>query len=81
MQTQQAQNRIPTNDIINSIKYMGSDDIERLKNSLIERDIYFKAHKKDNIDSVIKDFKNHNYNDSFLNDLEQGLKKSSIYED
>jgi hypothetical protein len=45
MQTQQAQNRIPTNDIINSIKYMGFDDIERLKNSLIERDIYFKSIK------------------------------------
>jgi len=35
--------------------------------------------KKDNIENVIDDFKNENYSEDFLKVLEDGLKKSSIY--
>jgi hypothetical protein len=80
MQLQQTENKIPTADIINSIKYMGFDDVEKIKNSLIERDIYFKTHQKDDVGNIIEDFKENNYSDGFLKDLEQGLGKSSVYD-
>jgi phosphopantothenate synthetase len=66
-------------DFIETIKKMPLDDIEKIKNAIIKREIYFKKFKKDKIENIISDFKNNGYNDSFLSDLENGLKKSSIY--
>ncbi|SFV86610.1 hypothetical protein MNB_SUP05-SYMBIONT-4-353 [hydrothermal vent metagenome] len=76
MQLQQTK----VSDIINSIKHMSFNDIEKVKNSLVEMDIYFKTHQKDNVKNVVNNFKEYGYDDSFLKDLEQGLKKSSVYE-
>jgi len=56
-----------------------SYDLERLKNALIERTIYFKKFKKDKVENVVRDFKCEGYSDDFLKDLESGLRKSSIY--
>ena len=66
-------------DIIKSIKKMDSYDLERVKNALIERTIYFKKFKKDKVENVVRDFKCEGYSDDFLKDLESGLRKSSIY--
>jgi len=66
-------------DFIETIKKMPLDDIEKIKNAIIKREIYFKKFKKDKIENIISDFKNNGYNDLFLSDLENGLKKSSIY--
>ncbi len=70
---------ISTKEIINAIKEMELDDIEELKAALIEREIYFKKFKKDKIENIIKDFRNEGYAEGFLEDLENGLKKSSVY--
>ncbi len=70
---------ISTENIINSIKTMDYDDLERIKNAIVERTIYFKKFKKDKIKNIIDDFKAEGYSDGFLNDLENGLKKSSVY--
>ncbi len=67
-------------DVIKCVKSMNFNEIEKIKNSLVEMDIYFKAHRKDNVQSVVNDFKENGYSDGFLSDLEQGLKKSSVYE-
>jgi hypothetical protein len=70
---------VQADDIIRSIKKMDCYDLERVKNALIERTIYFKKFKKDKIEKVIKNFKGEGYSDSFLKDLENGLRKSSVY--
>ena len=70
---------IKTKDIISLISQISLDEIEKVKNSLIEQEIYFKKFQKDDIDNIINDFKNEGYSDEFLADLEEGLKKSSVY--
>ena len=70
---------VNTEDIISLISQMSLSDIETVKKSLIERELYFKKFKKDDIENVIEDFKNEGYSESFLRDLEEGLKKSSVY--
>jgi Cdc6-like AAA superfamily ATPase len=70
---------IKTKDIISLISQMSLDDLEKVKNSLIERELYFKKFKKDSVENIINDFKKESYTDGFLSDLEEGLKKSSIY--
>ena len=70
---------IKTNDIISLISQMSLDELEKVKNSLIERELYFKKFEKDSIENIMEDFKKENYCDDFLSDLEEGLKKSSVY--
>lgn len=70
---------ISTEDIIRTIEQMNLNDLEHIKTALIEREIYFKKYKKDKIENVIKDFKSEGYSEGFLTDLEEGLKKSSVY--
>ncbi|MFK5969399.1 MAG: hypothetical protein QM487_04660 [Candidatus Marithrix sp.] len=70
---------IDISNVINLISCMNLSQIEEIKNALIEREIFFQRFKKDNIENVIDDFKNENYSENFLNVLENGLKKSSIY--
>ncbi len=70
---------IDISNVINLISRMNLSQIEEIKNALIEREIFFQKFKKDNIKNVIDDFKNENYSEDFLNVLENGLKKSSIY--
>ena len=70
---------ISTKEIINAIKEMELNDIEELKTALIEREIYFRKFKKDKIENIIQDFKSEGYSEGFLKDLENGLKKSSVY--
>jgi Cdc6-like AAA superfamily ATPase len=70
---------ISTKEIINAIKEMELNDIEELKTALIEREIYFRKFKKDKIENIIRDFRSEGYSEGFLKDLENGLKKSSVY--
>ena len=71
---------IKTKDIISLISQMSLDELEKVKNSLIEREIYFKKFQKNDIDNILHDFKNEGYSDEFLAALEGGLKKSSVYQ-
>ena len=66
-------------DIISLISQMSLHEIEKVKNSLVERELYFKKFKKDDIENIVDDFKKEDYSDDFLADLEEGLKKSSVY--
>jgi len=68
-------------NILNLISQMSLTQLEEVKNKIIEKDIYFKKFKKDNIKTIINDFSKENYTNDFLKDLENGLKKSSIYND
>ncbi len=65
-------------NILNLISQMNLNEIEEIKNKIVEKELYFKKFKKENIDDIMGDFKKENYSSDFLADLEQGLKKSSI---
>jgi len=66
-------------NILQLISQMNLKEIETIKNKIIEKELYFKKFKKDDIKEVMSDFKEVGYSDDFLADLENGLKKSSIY--
>ena len=68
-------------NILTLISQMSLNEIEQVKNKIVEKDLYFKTFKKDNIESVMNDFKQEDYSDDFLKELEDGLKKSSVYND
>ncbi len=67
------------NDIISLISQMSLNDLEKVKDSLVQRELYFKKHQKDDIENIMDDFKKEDYSNDFLTDLEEGLKKSSLY--
>ena len=66
-------------NILNLISQMSLKEIEDVKNVIIEKELYFKKFKKDSIDDIVDDFSKEHYSDNFLQDLEDGLKKSSVY--
>ena len=66
-------------NILTLISKMSLSEIEEVKNKIIEKELYFKTFKKDNIENIISDFQQEDYSNDFLKDLENGLKKSSIY--
>jgi hypothetical protein len=66
-------------NILTLISQMSLNEIEEVKNKIIEKELYFKPFKKDKIENVMNDFQKENYSNDFLSDLENGLKKSSIY--
>jgi len=66
-------------NILTLISQMSLNEIEEVKNKIVEKELYFKQFKKDKIENIIDDFQKENYSNDFLNDLENGLKKSSIY--
>ena len=69
---------LKTNDILSLISQMSLDEVEDVKNSLIERELYFKKFKKDSVENIVQDFENEGYSKVFWDDLEEGLKKSSL---
>lgn len=70
---------ISTEEIIKTIEAMDYYDLEKIKTAIIERSLYFKKFKKDKVENIVADFKAEGYSDGFLKDLENGLKKSSVY--
>ncbi|QOG12687.1 hypothetical protein [Arcobacter sp. FWKO B] len=66
-------------NILHLISQMNLKEIEIIKNKIIEKELYFKKFKKDDIEDIMLDFKEAGYSEDFLADLENGLKKSSIY--
>jgi hypothetical protein len=66
-------------NVLTLISKMSLNEIEEVKNKIIEKELYFKKFKKDDITNIIDDFTKKNYSNDFLNDLENGLKKSSVY--
>jgi len=70
---------VSVEDIIKSISKMALNDLEKTKNALVNRTLYFQKYKKDKIENVVADFKAEGYSNDFLKDLENGLRKSSVY--
>lgn len=70
---------LETNDLISLISQLSLNELEKVKESLIERELYFKKFQKDDILNIMNDFKKEDYSDGFLSDLENGLRKSSLY--
>jgi len=68
-------------NILTLISQMSLTEIEQIKNKIVEKDLYFKTFKKDKIEDVMSDFQKEDYSDKFLKELENGLKKSSVYND
>lgn len=72
---------IPFQNILSMISQMNLKELEEVKNLIVEKELYFKKYKTDDIGDVVDDFKKSGYSDGFLKDLESGLKKSSVYND
>ncbi|SFV55910.1 hypothetical protein MNB_SV-9-175 [hydrothermal vent metagenome] len=68
-------------NILTLISQMSLNEIEEVKNKIIEKELYFKTFNKDKIEDIMSDFKKEDYSEDFLKDLENGLQKSSIYND
>lgn len=72
---------VTLNNLLALISEMNVNQIEEIKNKIIEKKLYFKNFKVDSVENIVDDFKKENYSNDFLKDLEAGLKKSSIYGD
>ena len=68
-------------NVLTLISQMSLNEIEQVKNKIVEKELYFKTFKKDKLEDVMSDFQKENYSDDFLKELEDGLKKSSVYND
>jgi threonyl-tRNA synthetase len=70
---------VSLSNILSLISQMSLNEIEEVKNKIVEKELYFKKFKKDKIENIIDDFQKEDYSADFLKDLENGLKRSSIY--
>jgi len=67
------------NSLLSLISEMNLNQIEEIKNKIIEKKLYFQNFQVDSIENIMSDFEKENYSNDFLKDLEEGLKKSSPY--
>jgi len=67
-------------NVLTLISQMSLNEIEEVKNKIVEKELYFKTFKKDKIENIMSDFQKENYSNDFLSDLENGLKNSSAYD-
>ena len=71
---------IPMDTLFELIDNLTAEERKKLLKKLKAKLVKLRPFKKDKIDSILTDFAATNlYEDEFLNDLEEGLKKSSIY--
>ena len=70
-------------NLLSLISQMNINQIEEIKNKIVEQKLYFQTFQKDDIDNIIDDFRKEEYSNDFLLDflldLEAGFKKSSVY--
>lgn len=67
------------NTILSLISKMNISEIEQVKDEIIEKELYFQKFKKEPISEIVESFDDEGYSKDFLQDLENGLKKSSVY--
>ena len=70
---------ISIDNLLALISKMSLNQIEEVKNKIVEQKLYFQTFQKDDIDNIVDDFRKEEYSNDFLAELEVGLKKSSIY--
>ena len=71
---------ISENQIIQLISQLDLAALEKVRKAIIKKEAYFKRFQKAPINEIVEDFKHEGYNSDFLADLEEGLKKSKIYQ-
>jgi len=70
---------IPMDTLFELIDNLTAEERKKLLEKLKAKPVKLRPFKKDKIDSILTDFAATNlYEDEFLKDLEEGLKKSSI---
>ncbi|MBW2194412.1 MAG: hypothetical protein JRF37_02250 [Deltaproteobacteria bacterium] len=70
---------IPVDTLYEIIDNLTDQEREKLLQRLQRKPVKLKAFKKDKIGSIMADFAASNlYEDEFLKDLQEGLKKSSV---
>ena len=71
---------IPMDTLYQIIDNLTDEDRKKLLERLKARPLKLKTFKKDKIESILSDFAGTNlYEEKFRKDLEEGLKKSSMY--
>ncbi len=71
---------IPMEALYDLIDNLSREERESVLNRLRKEPVKLKVFQKDKIESILGDFTSTNiYEDDFLTDLEEGLKKSSVY--
>ena len=71
---------ISENQIVQLISQLDLASLEKVRKAIVRKEVYFKRFQKAPIDEVMHDFKEEGYSEGFLADLEEGLKKSRIYQ-
>jgi hypothetical protein len=71
---------IPMDTLCELIDNLSEKERDRLLERAKKKPVKLSPFKKDKLDSILADFKATNlYEDQFLEDLREGLKKSSLY--
>jgi threonyl-tRNA synthetase len=70
---------ISLDNLLLLISKMDVNQIEEVKNKIVEQKLYFQTFQKDDIENIVDDFRKEEYSNDFLLDLEAGLRKSSVY--
>ena len=70
---------ISLDNLLLLISKMNINQIEEIKNKIVEQKLYFQTFQKDDIENIVDDFRKEEYSNDFLLDLEAGLRKSSVY--
>ena len=71
---------IPLDTLYRLVDNLDKEERAKLLERLKTKSVKLSPFKKDKIESILSDFKATDlYEDEFLRDLEEGLKKSSIY--
>jgi hypothetical protein len=71
---------IPMDTLFEVIDNLSEEERTQLLERLAKRSVELRSFKKDKIESILADFAQTDlYEKDFLRDLEEGLKKSSVY--
>jgi len=71
---------IPIESVIEMVESLNEEERMEVLRRLQARPLSLKAFKKDSIDNILKNFAETKlYEEDFLTDLKEGLKKSSLY--
>lgn len=71
---------ISENQIVQLISQLDLVSLEKVRKAIVKKEAYFKRFQKAPIDEIVQDFKSEGFSSGFLADLEEGLKKSRIYQ-
>ena len=71
--------QITESQIVSLISQLDLGSLEKVRKAIVKQELYFKKFQKAPVNEIVDDFKAEGYSEGFLADLENGLKKSRIY--